>query len=309
MSFLVVGLNPVIQRTHRVNNLTVGASQQILSSRTDLAGQGANTTRMLNQLGAAATYLSQVGVDDWDLYSRLVSFESMVAESVEAPGGVRNCHTLIDVSSSEVTEIVEEGPRVGPDVEEAVRKRFVSVLPSHSWVVITGSKAVGFSEELVPFMVSEAKSKGKRIGLDIREADLKHSLPYSPDFVKINVPEFLKTVAPHVDAAEREIDSEHSTLIADKLSELTADGSTAFALTHARNSSYLAVAGHVTHMQPPLVETTNTIGCGDAVMAGMLWALENGATFEEALHKGHECAATNAQLLKPGSLVDAPPLE
>lgn len=49
-----------------------------------------------------------------------------------------------------------------------------------------------------------------------------------------------------------------------------------------------------------VLEPVNTIGCGDAMTAGVLFALATGQTTEEAVALGHRCAKQNAQHLRPG---------
>lgn len=304
MSFLVVGLNPVIQRTLKVTSFENGKPSKITLNRTDVAGQGANTTRMLNQLGEPAVNLCQLGEHDVELFLSLTRREEIEVEWIAAPGGVRNCHTILDSATGEITELVEEGVPVTELVEEEIKNRFMELMPDFEWVVVTGSKAPGFGDEVLLFLVRQARSAGKKVGLDIRGEDLRRALEQEPQLVKINVPEFLATVAPGTKGSEQALSDKEREIIEHNLKRLTRNSSTVIALTHGKNPSFLASKGEITRVTPALITPINTIGCGDAVMAGMLAGLQRGMANEEALAYGHECAATNAQLLKPGSLFE-----
>ncbi len=304
MSFLVVGLNPVIQRTLRVSSFENGRASEITLNRTDVAGQGANTTRMLGQLGENAVNLCQLGSHDVELFTSLTKQEKISVEWIRAPGGVRNCHTILDSSSGSITELVEEGVPVTEEVESGLKRRFLELMPDFEWVAVTGSKAPGFSGEVLPYFVAEARKAGKKVGLDIRGEDLRLALEYEPQLVKINVPEFLATVAPGTKGSEQGLTERQREVVEHNLRRLTKESSTVIALSHGKNPSFLAAGGEISYVEPALITPVNTIGCGDAVMAGMLAGLHKGMTNEEALAHGHECAATNAQLLKPGSLFE-----
>lgn len=304
MSYLVIGLNPVIQQTLKVASFDNGKSSKITLHRTDVAGQGANTTRMLKQLGERAVNLCQLGEHDAELFLSLTSKEEIRVEWVGAPGGVRNCHTILDGTTGEVTELVEEGVSVTEHVEEAIKSRFVELMPDFEWVVVTGSKAPGFSDKVLPFLVQEARDAGKKVGLDIRGEDLRRALEHEPQLVKINVPEFLSTVAPGTKGSEQALSDKERQVVEHNLKRLTRNSSTVIALSHGKNPSLLASKGEITRVEPVLISPVNTIGCGDALMAGMLAGLHKGMTNEKALAYGHECAARNAQLIKPGSLFE-----
>lgn len=309
MSFLVVGLNPVIQQTVFLEKLIHGGDSHVLWSRTDVAGQGANTTRILHQLGERAVNLCQLGEEDAPRFLHWAGSEGLDIQWIPAPGTVRNCHTILDSSTGDITELVEEGIPVPPEVEDALRERYLELLPACDWVIVTGSKAPGFTPAVVTFFLERARQAGKRVGLDIRGADLKAALPFEPDLVKINVPEFIATFFSGRQALEQRIDAEEEALVESKLAELTGTSPTVYALTHGRNPSFLACAGAVSRVPAQLVPVKNTIGCGDSAMAGTAAGMHAGKAPVDALLLGHDCAARNAQVYKPGSLYESPASE
>lgn len=306
MAFLVVGLNPVIQKTISLEKFHQDGHSTVLWSRTDAAGQGANTTRILHQLGEEAVNLCQLGEDEAPQFLRLTGSDDLDIQWIPSPGGIRNCHTILDSSTGEITELVEEGVPVPPEVEDALRRRYLELLPGIDWVIVTGSKAPGFTPEVIPFLVETARKAGKRIGLDIRGADLKAALPFEPDLVKINVPEFIATFFSGRQALEQGIDAEEEALVQTELAALTTTTSTVYALTHGKNASFLASAGTVNRVPVQLVPVKNTIGCGDSAMAGTAAGLHAGKSLVDALLLGHDCAARNAQVFKPASLYEIP---
>ena len=55
-------------------------------------------------------------------------------------------------------------------------------------------------------------------------------------------------------------------------------------------------------IQPPKVDAINPVGSGDAVTAGMIVALDQGASIREAVRLGMACGAANALQLMCGIL-------
>ena len=49
-----------------------------------------------------------------------------------------------------------------------------------------------------------------------------------------------------------------------------------------------------------MLKAVNTIGCGDSLTAGIAYALTTGQGLEDAIRVGQNCAAQNAQCLRPG---------
>jgi 1-phosphofructokinase/tagatose 6-phosphate kinase len=51
------------------------------------------------------------------------------------------------------------------------------------------------------------------------------------------------------------------------------------------------------------VRAVNTIGCGDAVTAGMAHELHRGTPLAQAIDKGLACGKANAMTLRPGTIL------
>ena len=52
------------------------------------------------------------------------------------------------------------------------------------------------------------------------------------------------------------------------------------------------------------VKALNTIGCGDAVTAGIAFSLTAGKSFREAVETGLRCGAANARTIRPGTILE-----
>jgi 1-phosphofructokinase/tagatose 6-phosphate kinase len=309
VKILVVCLNPTIQRTSVVENLCIGEVNRVREHRTDASGKGVNAARVLVQIGAEAVHVTQTGGRYRGLFSRLAADDGIDMDPVDADIEIRTGHTIVDAAHHTTTEVVEEGREVTAEVEVGIRERYAARLGECDGVIISGSKAPGFSGELFPWMVAQARQADRFILTDYRGTDLENSLPHRPDVIKPNLVEFVRTFLPQEATADLSEHTENDALLAKvraRMVELYQDHGATTVLTRGAHPALYLEDGSVREEPALSIEAVNTIGSGDAFSGALAFKLISGAGLGEAVAFAHECAAANARNLKPGSIVAAP---
>lgn len=301
--FLVVGLNPTLQNTFILPSLRVSQVNRVVRHRVDVAGKGGNTARILTQLGEQAVQLTFCGGPTADEYRRLCEEDSIELRCVECDVPARYCHTMIAEDDRTVTEIVEAGYRVPPEVERAVVDLYEREVARAHTVIIGGSRAPGFSGDLYARMVERASGAGVRTVLDVRGDDLTGCLPHRPSAIKINVSEFCQTFIPEVSVDEDMEPADLPPEIFDRMIALHADSGAHIVLTNGSQPVFFVSDGCVAFHEPPSVPTVNTIGSGDAATAGLAAGLRRGMSLPAAVRLAVQCAATNVGIEKPGTIL------
>lgn len=297
---LTVCLNPTLQKTFWFPKVELAQVNRVSRQREDASGKGINVTRVLTQLGEPAVHVTQVGGAGADLFLELARGDKLDVRPVHAEIEIRNCYTLLDAGAGTTTELVEAGDHVPDGVEDEVRRTVIDLLGGARSLVLSGSKAPGFSSELYPGLVERALAAGLFVLVDVRGEDLIRSLPYRPDVVKINVSEFSVTFLRDQIPEERPTNELPDELFA-KLADLSKSG-TSFVLTNGSRSTVVAQNGSTELVEIVSAEPVNAIGCGDAVTAGILAGWARGLELGEAVALGHQCAAKNLVLEKPGTI-------
>ena len=297
-SFLAVCMNPTLQKTLVFSSLVHDSVNRTGEYRLDASGKGVNVCRVLSQLGKEACHLTQLGGVLRPLFLELCDRDGIKVEWVESASPIRFCYTIIDKEQKTVTELVEESEKAGEGTGERLFESFTKLIPGYSVLVISGTKANGFSDDLIPEMVHKAHDQGCQVILDVRGQDLIKSLPFGPDLVKPNLYEFISTFEP-------ELLSEKNTGIVKKRvgkiwAELYEKHPCALVLTRGSEPLWYAEKGELAEFAFKGVEPLNTTGSGDAFSAGLAAALEEGASLVDAVAEGARCGALNAALLKPG---------
>ena len=308
---MVVGLNPVLQKTLRFSSLIPDTVNRTGVHRLDTAGKGINTSRALTQLGKKAVYLCQLGGALRPLFLSLCGQDSISVEWVESNSEIRFCYTLINESDSTVTELVEEAAPVEAGAERRLQEKFDSLLLEYpvsksesgfEYLVVSGSKAAGFSDNLIPDMVSKAKGKGLKVILDIRGNDLAESMQYRPDVIKPNLDEFASTFAPNLISNNKLAEDE--TFVKEQIKAVAFDICKKYGchiiLTRGSKKIWAADGEKFLEVAVPAITPVNTTGCGDVFTSGLAAALGDGADLGGAITEGIRCATLNAGLFRPG---------
>jgi len=309
--FLTVCLNPTLQKTLCFPSITSNAVNRTAVHRLDASGKGINVTRVLKQLGKEAMHLTHLGGEMQPLFLSLCKQDGLAVNWVESESQIRFCYTVIDESSGEVTELIEEAEPVNPQTETRLLEKFDSLLEDASsssprslrlggsarnlsCVIISGTKAAGYSDTVIPEMVRKAKEKGLRVILDIKGKDLIESLKYEPDIIKPNLDEFLETFGINKESPRKDAD------LRGIVFEIAQKHKCRVILTNGNKNVLAADGSNFYEIEVSAVKAVNTTGCGDAFTAGLAAALESKADFNTAINEGIRCGALNAALPRPG---------
>jgi len=306
MSFLTVCLNPTLQKTLCFTSIVRGTVNRTGEHCLHASGKGINVTRVLTQLGKKAVHLTQLGGVMRPLFLSLCEQDGLSVEWVESKSQIRFCYTILNKADSSVTELVEESEPVDSGTEQRLLEKFDAILCDTSMdlkcLIVSGTKAAGFSDTLIPVMVRKAKEKELKVILDIRGKDLTESLQYRPDIIKPNLYEFAVTFAPELikDNDLKVEDNSAKERIKTAAMDIAQKYGCRVILTNGSRKILAVCEESFLEIDVQPVKAANTIGCGDAFTAGLASALEDGANFKDAIAEGIRCGALNAALVKPG---------
>jgi len=266
---LSICLNPTFQKTIILNDLLENEVNRSSDYRTDASGKGINVTRVLTQLNLECTHLTHLGKGK-DQFLALAAEDNLKLVYTDADSEIRSCYTLINSSKSTTTEIVEEAHPVGETVEDSIKEKFEIAINQAEMLIISGSKAAGYSDGLFPWFVSKARDLGKFVILDYRGNDLLNSLQYQPDIIKPNFSEFVSVFFPQIKQSEHVVEQSLLEKVKVKMLEICKTYSTTIVLTSGGRPVLFTDSGRIRDLPIQLTENPlNTIGCGDSFTAGL----------------------------------------
>jgi len=322
---ITICLSPGFQRSVIIDTLTLGEVNRLANVFVDVAGKGVNVCRVLHRLSIPAFCLAQGGSNADELMS-LAQVEGMDLRLMPSTGRLRTCTSIVETSMAagrRVTELVEPSSPVDESCVDAMTGAVRALLPTATALVIAGSMAPGYPSGYQARLASMAREREVPVLLDIQGAALEETITSRPALVKVNLAEFVATFL-----ADRLSGGEHSgvlaepvlsSTVANAVAEVSRRYVTSFVLTRGAQSIVLARQGELRIVQVPLLaadETVNTIGCGDAFLAGMLakllaagnslaWESMPLDALERAIGFAIACAQSNARTARPGFLEDS----
>ena len=298
MRILTVCLNPTFQITMVHPSLTLGEVNRAREHYEDISGKGMNSARVLGQLGHHSVLLTHLGGIRRDEHLALAQEEHVHLLWADSKSEIRTCITIL--GDGVTTELVQEPFAVDPSTEGPIRELFTTALADVDAVIITGTRAGGYSADLYPSFVKEAKERGLFVLLDLKGDDLKNSLLYRPDIIKPNLSEFVDTFF-GLSIGEHEMNSELEERIKVQLKHIYTEYGTTTFLSRGKEASWIQSEKFFSLPSEP-VKVVNTIGCGDTLSAVLTAQLASGSTLEEAAKEAIYWAGVNAQQIRPGTI-------
>ena len=284
---LCLGTTPAVQRVMRFRRLALGAVNRAAVTLDGIGGKSFNVAKVLHALGERALVVAFLGGERGALLRALLAERGIELDCVEVGASTRQCVTVVDESSGEVTELVEESRPVAranyDSLMETVRRRVGQCRA----VVMSGTLAPGGGEDFYAQCVGAARAGGVVAVVDAQGPALAHALEAAPHVVKPNRIELAATL-------RRDLPDEAA--VCDAMRELRERGARRVVVT-AGPGPTLAYDGRTFwRITAPPVTAVNPIGAGDAFTAGMVQGLLRGAGLDEACRRGS--AAGSASALK-----------
>ncbi|MEK6796794.1 MAG: PfkB family carbohydrate kinase [Spirochaetota bacterium] len=288
---VTVCLNPVLQKTIVLPAYIEGEVNRSSEHYFYLSGKGVNVSRVLSELGEKTAHITFSGGMFDMIFRSLAVRERYPIIAVPAKTELRFCYTLLNRKDGSATEIVEEGSPVDSTTGTKVLAAFRKELPRAHAVVISGTRAPGFRADIMPTLVTLAKTAGKTVLIDFRGRDLLASMHCRPDFIKINRYEFSQTFM-----GGRTAGLERTMLAVSK------DSGARVILTDGKKAIHYTDDGVVKTLSPTRITAVNPIGSGDSFAAGFISQYLRTGSVAQAVRKAEWCARRNAERLMAGTI-------
>jgi 1-phosphofructokinase len=270
--------NPSVDRTLRLRVVERGAVNRVEQATSEAGGKGINVSRALATMGIETVAVAPASVATRALLDDLLGC-SIRLRTVPIDGDIRVNLSLVEPDGT-VTKVNEPGPaldeasaeRLLEDVADAV----LEILAADGVSEIKGAER----DERSPWLVgSGSLPPGLGDGFYARLADRM------PDGVQVAVDAdrgALRSVAGRPIALLKPNHAELEELIgrdlptfgdvADAAASLVADGAERVLVSLGRDGALLADGDAVTHAEAAIDDVANTVGAGDALLAGYLAA-------------------------------------
>ena len=171
---VTVCLNPAIDVTYRVLELSVGRSHRVLEVHARAGGKGVNVARVLHQLDEPVTVAGLCGGATGAEIAADLQRSGLPAAFTLISGQSRRTVTVVD--ARDATVFNEPGPPVSAAEWTAFTAAFDEIAKAGRVVVASGSVPPGCPDTAYAELVAIARANGAAVVLDAEGEQLRHAL-------------------------------------------------------------------------------------------------------------------------------------
>jgi len=272
---ITVTLNPTIDRILQVPGFRVGLHARATLLGLSPDGKANNVARGVARLGGEARAYGFVGIQQSGLFTRSLEAEGVRTDFCTVDGETRTSTTILDPVERTNTHLREGGFAVGPaDVKELTTKLTDVLRPRRepTTTVFAGSLPPGMSGAQLAELLKACERDGARIVLDLNGPNLRVAIDTG----------VVDTFTPNLDELGEALGHTVPRLQALEAAEELLGRVKTVLLTLGAEGAYLFRRDESIGYQCPLepAELRNTVGCGDAFLAG--WVRANELTDDPA---------------------------
>ena len=289
---LTITLNPSVDHALFVETIKLNDTNRVKRTERDAGGKGINVARVAAELGAEVCATGFLGGGPGAYIRAVLDKQGVKHDFVEVSGETRINFSVEDNSGLPPTTFNEQGPQITAGNFQDLRDHCRRMSKNASWVCVGGSLPPGVPPDALKILIEDCQSGSCSIVLDADGDALKHGIKASPSFIKPNSKEAGRLVGRELTTTEdcaRAAKEIYEMVVAQKPPR-----DPIVVLSRGENGAIVAAGGKVLIGHTPQVKVNSTIGSGDSLIGGILWAVEAGKSMEEALCWGMAAGAATA---------------
>jgi len=290
---LCLGTTPTVQRTMSFPRVLIDQVNRATTVLDSASGKSINVARVLHTLGESVIATGFLGGQGGALIRRDLEAAGIPHDFVTVAQNTRTCTTVIDLSTTHATELVQEHAVIDPADWDQLRAKLAGLIPQSRIVVLSGSLPPQAPQDFYADCLKIANQHHIPVILDGRGTPLRHAMPHRPWVVKPNRAELAETVGFAIDTRAA---------LRTAITQLIAGGPQWAVITMGPQGAVVSDGQSFWHLHVPKIESVNPIGSGDSFAAGIAAALSRGQAMPEAARLGAACAVANALTPLPGHI-------
>lgn len=289
MDVVTITLNPAIDKSFTVDQLVPEHKLRCPNPLVDPGGGGINVSKGLKALHCESLAIFFAGGMNGNYLRQLLKEQQINIHPITIEGETRESIVITDKSTGKEYRIVVEGPPVTSADLDKVIHELKAVKPKY--IVASGSLPKGLPEDAFAKVAHAAKELGSRFVLDTSGKPLQLAATEGVFLLKPNLRELSSLAG---------VDSLQLNDVDDAAMELIKRGECQVVVVSLSSSGAMLVTKDGYWQIPaPTVERKSTVGAGDSMVAGMVWSLLQGKSFDSMAKMGVACGT--AATMSPGT--------
>ncbi|MBY0487914.1 MAG: 1-phosphofructokinase family hexose kinase [Flavobacteriaceae bacterium] len=282
---ITLTINPSLDKSTHFTGLVAEQKMRCQKPRYDAGGGGINVSKAIAKLGGNSTCIFTSGGSSGEMLEDLITNEKLESIVIKTKNWTRENFIAFENTSKAQYRFGFPGNEFYQDEKNKILQTIKEL--KTDYLVISGSLNEGLPTNFYQKIAEIAKESNLKVIVDTSGEALQKVLETGVYLIKPNIGELAKLIG--VERLElTEVEKAAKKLIENKSAEIVvvslgAEGAT-------------LVTKDETHLvKAPKVEKKSTVGAGDSMVGGMVWALSQNKTLKEVIQIG-VCCGTAATM-------------
>lgn len=291
MSCIVtITFSPCIDKSTSVLSMSPDIKMSCTSVKEEPGGGGINVARALNKLEFVATALYIAGGCVGKKLDQFMQDEGIPTIVIPSISETRENIIIVDESDNKQYRFGMPMTSVTQSENEQVVSQ-LNALDELTFIVVSGSIPPGVPLSIFTEISEIAERRNAKLIVDTKGDALRSALDAGVYLIKPNLGE-LSVLVGKKELLKHEIKDEARTLIKKGKCSVVI-------ISMGAEGAMLVTSTISKQIKPPSVERKSTVGAGDSMVAGIVYALSQGKSLEDAIQYGVACGT--AATLNPGT--------
>lgn len=282
MKIVTLTLNPALDKSSSVERLIPEQKLRSATMQLDAGGGGINVSKGIAKLGGNSIAVFPAGGHNGQVLQELVASAGITTAIVPVQGETRENISILDIS----THLQYRFTLPGATLSLTDARACLDMVRSHKpdILVASGSLPPGLPETFFEEVAVLAKTIGAKFILDTSGKPLLHAANEGLFLFKPNLSELSTISGTEGDLELNLVDDAALNIIKQGKCEVVV-------VSLGPQGALLVTKDGFEHIPAPMVKKVSTVGAGDSMVAGMVWALGEGKSYREMVQTGVACGS------------------
>lgn len=272
-------VSPALDKSAHFSGLIPEIKIRCHSELYDAGGGGVNVSKAISRLEGDSLAVLTTGGPTGEMLKKLLKEESVPFEAIETETWTRENFVAVDDNTNSQYRFVFPAPAVNASEKDQIIETIHRL--DFKYLVVSGGLSEGLPDDFYKKIAEYVNKTGSKLIIDTSGKALEKALETGVYLIKPNVGELAKLIG--VESLEMGEVNEAAKKIIDR-------GDAEIVVVSLGAQGAVLVTKDIYEFVPaPNVVKKTTVGAGDSMVGGMVWALAQGMSFKEVIRWGVAC--------------------
>ncbi len=280
---VTVTLSPVVDKSTKVDRIEPDQKLACDEPLFEPGGGGINVSRGLKRLNVNSIAVFPSGGLTGQLLQDLLKAEHINQVPILTEKMTRENFIVVNREVHEEYRFGMPAVELLPKEEREILSTIKKLLPKPKFMVVSGSMPPGASDDFIAKLARVCKEDDIKLIVDTSGEALANAVNEGIYLLKPNQKELSKLTG--IDVKDKQSVEAAAQQIIDK------GKCQVVVVSLGPDGAYVASRGYSEHIPAPDVEKRSTVGAGDSMVAGMVYALDKGWELKDVVRMGIACGS------------------